>query len=30
MAEKQFTTFRLGKDLFGIDILLVREINRSL
>jgi purine-binding chemotaxis protein CheW len=30
MAEKQFTTFKLGEDLFGIDILLVREINRSL
>ena len=30
MSEKQYTTFRLGEDLFGIDILLVREINRSL
>ena len=30
MAEKQFTTFKLGDDLFGIDILMVREINRSL
>ncbi|MBL8025988.1 MAG: chemotaxis protein CheW [Fibrobacteres bacterium] len=30
MAERQFTTFKLGNDLFGIDILLVREINRSL
>ncbi|MFH0920648.1 MAG: chemotaxis protein CheW [Fibrobacterota bacterium] len=30
MAEKQYSTFLLGTDLFGIDILLVREINRNL
>ncbi len=30
MAEKQYTTFRLDNDTFGMDILLVREINRSL
>lgn len=29
MAERHFTTFALGQDLFGLDILLVREINRS-
>ncbi len=29
MAEKQFTTFFLGRELFGINILLVREINRK-
>ena len=30
MAEKQFVTFYLGDDLFGINILLVREINRKI
>lgn len=30
MASKQFVTFYLGDDLFGIDILVVREINRNL
>lgn len=30
MAERQFVTFYLGEDYFGIDILLVREINRNL
>jgi len=30
MAEKQFVTFYLGEDLFGINILLVREINRKI
>ena len=30
MAERQYSTFLLGKDLFGLDILLVREINRNL
>lgn len=30
MAEKQYVTFKLGEDLFGIDILLIREINRNL
>ena len=30
MAEKQFVTFYLGEDLFGINILLVREINRNI
>lgn len=30
MAERQFVTFYLGEDLFGIDILAVREINRNL
>lgn len=30
MAERQFVTFTVGNDLFGIDILLVREINRNL
>jgi len=28
--EKQFTTFYLGNAIFGIDILLMREINRHL
>ncbi|OGJ89333.1 MAG: hypothetical protein A2268_08395 [Candidatus Raymondbacteria bacterium RifOxyA12_full_50_37] len=27
--ETQFATFYLGKDLFGVNILLVREINRN-
>lgn len=30
MAENQYSTFFIGKDLFGINILLVREINRNL
>ena len=30
MTERQFVTFYLGNDLFGVDILLVREINRNL
>ena len=30
MGNRQFVTFCLGEDLFGIDILLVREINRNL
>ena len=30
MATRQFVTFYLGDDLFGLDILLVREINRNL
>lgn len=30
MANKQYITFYLGEDLFGIDILMVREINRNL
>ena len=30
MAEKQFVTFSLGDDLFGVNILLVREINRNI
>lgn len=30
MANRQFVTFYLGEDLFGIDILMVREINRTL
>lgn len=30
MATRQFITFYLGEALFGIDILLVREINRNL
>jgi len=30
MPERQFITFYLGNDLFGIDILVVREINRNL
>ncbi len=30
MAERQFVSFYLGEDLFGIDILVVREINRNL
>ena len=29
MPEKKFSSFYLGESLFGIDILLVREINRS-
>ena len=28
--EKQFTTFYLGEERFGVDILLVKEINRHL
>lgn len=28
--DRQFVTFKLGEDTFGIDILLVREINRNL
>lgn len=28
--EKQFTTFYLGEERFGIDVLLVKEINRNL
>jgi len=28
--QRQFTTFFLGENLFGIDVLLVREINRHL
>jgi len=30
MADRQFITFYLDRDLFGLDILLVREINRNL
>ena len=30
IAEKQFVTFYLGEDLFCINILLVREINRNI
>lgn len=30
MAERQFVTFKLGEDYFGIDILVVREINRNI
>jgi len=30
MAHRQFITFKLGDDMFGIDILFVREVNRSL
>lgn len=30
MAKRQYVTFYLGEDLFGIDILLVREINKNL
>ena len=30
MENRQFITFYLGEDLFGLDILLVREINRHL
>ncbi|HCJ11866.1 MAG: hypothetical protein A2Y14_00500 [Verrucomicrobia bacterium GWF2_51_19] len=30
MSTRQFVTFWIGEDLFGIDILLVREINRNL
>ena len=30
MANRQFITFHLGEDLFGLDILLVREINRNM
>lgn len=30
MPEKLFSSFRLGEALFGMDILLVREINRNL
>ncbi|HBA84764.1 MAG TPA: chemotaxis protein CheW [Verrucomicrobia bacterium] len=30
MANRQFITFYLGDDLFGLDILLVREINRNM
>ena len=30
MANRQFITFYLGEDLFGLDILLVREINRNM
>ena len=30
MADRQYITFYLGEDLFGIDIVLVREINRNL
>ncbi|MFZ0932116.1 MAG: chemotaxis protein CheW [Syntrophobacteraceae bacterium] len=30
MATKQFVTFRIEGDLFGIDVLRVREINRML
>ena len=28
--QRQYSTFRLGEGLFGIDVLLVREINRNL
>ena len=28
--QKQYATFFVGEDLFGIDVLLVREINRNL
>lgn len=28
--ERQFTTFRIAENLFGLDILLMREINRHL
>lgn len=28
--DRQFVTFKLGEDIFGIDILLVREINRNM
>ncbi len=30
MAERQFATFRLGGNLFGINVLLVHEINRQI
>lgn len=30
MPTRQFITFYLGDDLFGVDILVVREINRNL
>ena len=30
MAQKKFASFYIGDTLFGIDILLVREINRSI
>lgn len=30
MAQKRFASFHIGDTLFGIDILLVREINRSI
>jgi purine-binding chemotaxis protein CheW len=30
MGNRQFITFYLGEDLFGLDILLVREINRNM
>ena len=30
MANRQFITFYLGEDSFGLDILLVREINRNM
>ncbi len=29
MASQQYTTFRVGKYLFGLNILLIREINRN-
>jgi purine-binding chemotaxis protein CheW len=29
MAAQQYTTFRVGKYLFGLNILLIREINRN-
>lgn len=30
MSSHQFVTFWIGNDLFGLDILLIREINRTL
>lgn len=30
MADQEFITFRLGEDIFGIDIILVREINHNI
>lgn len=30
MAQNQYITFKLGEDLYGIDIMFVREINRNI
>jgi purine-binding chemotaxis protein CheW len=30
MAQKQFASFYIGENLFGVDVRLIREINRSL
>ena len=30
MAQKQFATFYIGENLFGVDIRLIREINRNI